>query len=148
MSGLEIQQLLYLLRWRRLPLKGALTFPVQSLATSCANGMTNAHRSPSQLLTGTLRDNSLPSPAQQANNFITLLGGRLSSPGDWFEVHAHLRPNQSHENIYGLLGMKTGNAKSKDFRFLISALVEQGILNADERDAIILTIRKFRRACH
>ena len=90
----------------------------------------------SQILTGILRNNSLPSPAQQANNFITLLGRRLSSPGDWFEAHAYLRPNQSHENIYSILGIKTGNAEPKDFVFLISELVKQGILKADERNAI------------
>ena len=89
-----------------------------------------------EILTGILKNNSLPSPAQQANNFITLLGGRLSSPGDLFDVSTHLRPNQSHENIYSLIGIKTGSAESKDFRFIISALVEQGVLNADERDVI------------
>jgi hypothetical protein len=89
-----------------------------------------------EILTGILKNNSLPSPAQQANNFITLLGGRLSSPGDLFDVSTHLRPNESHETIYSLIGIKTGSAESKDFRFIISALVEQGVLNADERDVI------------
>ena len=37
------------------------------------------------VLVGVLKNNSLPTPAEQANNFITFLGEHLSSPGDRYE---------------------------------------------------------------
>jgi hypothetical protein len=81
------------------------------------------------ILASVLRNNSLPTPAEQANNFIAYLGGCLSSPGGSFEVPA-LQMTQSQENIYGLLGIKTG-AEWKDLYFIISALDEQRILNVE-----------------
>jgi hypothetical protein len=37
-----------------------------------------------EVLADVLKNNSLPTPAEQANNFVTYLGGCLSSPGDTF----------------------------------------------------------------
>ena len=73
-----------------------------------------------------LKNNSLPTPAEQANNFITYLGDQLSSPGDAYEVFAR---QTSQENIYGLLGIKTGTSEWKDLQFIIKALDEQNILD-------------------
>lgn len=79
------------------------------------------------ILAGILKNNSLPTPVEQANNFITFLGQRLSSPGDTYEAFAQ---QTSQANIYGLLGLKTGteDAERKDFQFIITALDEQKIL--------------------
>jgi hypothetical protein len=79
-------------------------------------------------LVSVLKNNSLPTPAEQANNFITHLGGCLSSPGDSFEVPAQ-QLGRYQENIYGLLGFKTGAAEWNDLYFIITALDEQKILN-------------------
>ena len=81
-----------------------------------------------EILTNVLKNNSLPTPAEQANNLIILLGKRLSSPGDSFAV---LSPqnNQAKENIYGLLGIRTGAAEWRDLNFIILALEEQKILS-------------------
>jgi hypothetical protein len=81
-----------------------------------------------EILTSVLKNNSLPTPAEQANNFISFLGERLSSPGDSYEAYAR---QTSQENIYGLLGIKTGKAEAewKDLVFIITALDEQKILN-------------------
>ena len=70
-----------------------------------------------EILISILKNNSLPSPAQQANNFITLLGGSLSSPGALVDVSTHLWPNQSHENIYSLIGIKTGKDEFEGLAF-------------------------------
>jgi hypothetical protein len=82
----------------------------------------------SDILTSILKNNSLPTPAEQANSFITYLGEHLSSPGDTYGVFAEQNPR---ENISGLLGLKTGSfdAERKDFQFIITALEEQKILD-------------------
>jgi hypothetical protein len=80
------------------------------------------------VLVGILKNNSLPTPAEQANNFITFLGERLSSPGDRYEVFAQ---QNTQQNIYGILGLKTGPAEEKDFHFIITALNEQNLLNVN-----------------
>ena len=82
------------------------------------------------VLAGVLKNTSLPTPAEQANNFITHLGGCLSSPGGSFEVPAQ-QMNKSQDNIYGLLGIKTGAAEWQDLHFIITALDEQKILNVE-----------------
>jgi hypothetical protein len=82
------------------------------------------------ILAGVLKNNSLPTPAEQANNFITYLGGYLSSPGSSFAVPAQ-QMNPSEEKIYGLLGIKTGSAEWNDLYFIITALDEQRILNVE-----------------
>jgi hypothetical protein len=79
-------------------------------------------------LVGILKNNSLPTPAEQANNFITFLGEHLSSPGDFFPIPDQ-RSDQPKLNIYGLLGIKTGAAERRDLDFLIKALEEQKLLN-------------------
>jgi hypothetical protein len=83
------------------------------------------------ILASVLRNNSLPTPAEQANNFIAYLGGCLSSPGGSFQVPAQ-QMNKSQENIYGSLGIKTGGAAEwKDLHFIITALDAQKILNVE-----------------
>ncbi|MGA8586490.1 MAG: hypothetical protein WB715_22125 [Roseiarcus sp.] len=89
------------------------------------------------ILISVLKNNSPPTPAQQANNFITFLGGRLASPGDSFDIHAQIPSNKSRESIYALLGLRTGTTESRDFIFLISSLGEQKILDFDEQGAIL-----------
>ena len=82
------------------------------------------------VLLSILKNNSLPTPAEQANNFISYLGEHLSSLGDTYEAFAQ---QNSQEKIYGLLGLKTGatEAEWKDFQFITSALDEQKILNVE-----------------
>jgi hypothetical protein len=93
------------------------------------------------ILVSVLKNNSLPTPAQQANNLITHLGGRLSSPGDSFAVP---QTNQSQEDIYGLLGIKTGATQWKDLQFIITALEGQKILNVDYEPGATSGGKKFR----
>jgi nucleoside 2-deoxyribosyltransferase len=80
-----------------------------------------------EVLADVLKNNSLPTPAEQANNFVTYLGGCLSSPGDTFGFQP--RSNELGRDIYGLLGIKIGEAESKDLNFVAAALEEQKLLN-------------------
>jgi hypothetical protein len=80
-----------------------------------------------EVLADVLKNNSLPTPGEQANNFIIYLGGYLSSPGTHFFFDP--RSNELPRNIYGLLGIKKGEAESKDLDFVAAALEEQKILN-------------------
>src|SRR5689334_10882643 len=75
-------------------------------------------------LANVLKNNSLPAPAELANNFIIYLGRSLSSPGGSFEVPAQ-QMSPSQENIYGLLGFKVGAIEWKNFHFIIAALDDQ-----------------------
>jgi hypothetical protein len=77
-----------------------------------------------EILTDVLKNNSLPRPAEQANNFITYLGGYLSSPGDLYDTLA-----QQTSSIHGLLGLKIGTAEQSDLQFIIDALVRQNIVS-------------------
>jgi hypothetical protein len=77
-----------------------------------------------------LKNNSLPTPAEQTNNFVTYLGGWLSSPGNVFAVPAQ-QMQPSEENIYGLLGIKTGSAEWNDLHFIITALDEEPTLEVE-----------------
>jgi hypothetical protein len=94
-----------------------------------------------EILVSVLKNNSLPTPAEQANNLITYLGEYLSSPGDWFVVPEQ-QTDDSAENIYGLLGVKTGAGEWKDLRFVIRALGEENILDVIYSSAT-LSGRKF-----
>jgi hypothetical protein len=80
-----------------------------------------------QILVNALKNNSLPTPAEQANNLIAYLGQCLSSPGDSFSVPAQ-QINDSQENIYGLLGIKTGAGEWKDLQFVVRSLGEENFL--------------------
>jgi hypothetical protein len=93
------------------------------------------------MLAGVLKNNSLPTPAEQADNFITHLGGYSSSPGGFLEVPGQ-QVNQSQENIYGLLGFKTGAAEWKDLYFIITALDDQKLLNVEYRPGVTSDGRK------
>src|SRR5271156_4717685 len=66
----------------------------------------------SDILANILKNNSLPTPAEQANNFVTFLGENLSSPGGTFEVLPQQNP--SREKLYGLLGIQTGPGEWKE----------------------------------
>jgi hypothetical protein len=79
-------------------------------------------------LANVLKNNSLPTPAELADNFVTHLGGYLLSPGGSFEVPGQ-QMNPSEENIYGLLGFRTGAAEWKDLYFIITALDDAKILD-------------------
>jgi hypothetical protein len=80
-----------------------------------------------EILADVLKNNSLPTPAELANNFMNHLGGSLSSPGDLFE----LPPDENIENIYGLLGIRTGPGEPNDLRFILTALEEQKFVNGN-----------------
>jgi len=92
------------------------------------------------ILAGMLKNNSLPTPAEQASNFITYLGEHLSSPGHPYEVFAR---QTSQENIYGILGIKTGTNEWKDFQFIIRALDEQKSLDVQYEDGATSGGRKI-----
>lgn len=82
------------------------------------------------VLASILKNNSMLTPAEQANNLITFIGHYLSRPGDFFQVPS--RPSnelQDQENIFGLVGIKTGAGEWRDLDFIITALGEQKILN-------------------
>jgi hypothetical protein len=85
------------------------------------------------ILSGILKNNSLPTPAEQANNFITFLGERLSSPGDTYK-----KAQAIHESICCLLGIKAGTVEAewRDFDFIIAALEEQKILNVKDEPRV------------
>jgi hypothetical protein len=93
------------------------------------------------ILTSVLKNNSLPTPAEQANNFVTYLGGYLSSPGDSFRFTPQM--NETPENIFGLLGIKTGKAERKDLLFISAALEEQKILKVDHEQDVTSGGRKI-----
>lgn len=80
-----------------------------------------------EILANILRNNYLPTPAEIANNFVSFLGRTLPSPGSAFQL------NPSQENIYGLLGLKTGTDELRDFHFIIEALEEQKIVKASHQ---------------
>jgi len=82
-----------------------------------------------EILASVLKNHSLPTPAEQANNFITYLGECLSNPGDMFKVLP--QRDQSKETIFGLLGIKTGDGERRDFQFIVKALDEQKTLNVE-----------------
>lgn len=75
------------------------------------------------ILVDILKNNSLPKPAEQANNLVLFLGGYLGSPGASFEVPA-LNTSPKNQNIYGLIGIKTGN-EWFDLHFIITSLEER-----------------------
>ena len=89
-----------------------------------------------QSLVKILKNKSLPTPAELANNFILFLGDRLSSPSDFYNV---LLAKGVKENICGLLGIKTGKNEWNDLRFVIKSLEEQEIINSNYKtdDTII-----------
>jgi hypothetical protein len=83
-----------------------------------------------RVLVDVLKNNSLPTPAQQADNFVNFLGGHLSSPSDSYPTAAHIPPaNRSMDNIYGLLGMRVSNGEWRDLFFIVMSLVEQKLLS-------------------
>ncbi len=76
-----------------------------------------------------LKNNSLPAPAEQANNLILFLGENLSSPGDVFKVPGGNEVEKT-KSICGLLGIKIGK-EWPDLCFIITSLGEQGIINVN-----------------
>ena len=92
------------------------------------------------ILVSVLKNNSLPTPSEQANNFITHLGGCLSGPGAFFPV-----PTQSIDasqgNIYGLLGIKAGTRTDEwnDLYFIITSLEKQDILNVEYQPGVTIS---------
>jgi hypothetical protein len=79
-----------------------------------------------EVLADVLKNNSLPTPAELANNFVSYLGTCLPSPGGIFNLTPPLK-----ENIYGLLGFGIGTDESGDLRFILTSLEEQKILNVE-----------------
>ena len=65
-----------------------------------------------------LANNSLPTPAEQANNLIRFLAEKQQSYSHAFEI------KQSHKEIHAIVGLLIGS----DLRFICDALYEQKIL--------------------
>jgi hypothetical protein len=76
-----------------------------------------------QILADVLKNNSLPTPAELANNFVSCLGTCLPSPGGIFNLTPPLK-----DNIYGLLGFRIGTDESIDLRFILTSLEERQII--------------------
>ena len=95
-----------------------------------------------QSLVKILKNKSLPTPAELANNFILFLGDRLSSPSDFYNV---LLAKGVKENICGLLGIKTGKNEWNDLRFVIKSLEEQEIINSNYKtdDTKVQTVNEL-----
>jgi hypothetical protein len=80
------------------------------------------------ILADVLKNTSLPTPAEQANNLMLYLGDALSSPGAFITIPAP-RSTPQQENIYGLLGIKTGKDEWNDLSFIVTSLESQQLLN-------------------
>jgi hypothetical protein len=76
-----------------------------------------------EVLANVLKNNSLPTPAELANNSVSLLGGSLSSPSANFPL------NPPQENVYSLLGFKIGADELKDLRFIVRSLEKQQVID-------------------
>jgi hypothetical protein len=91
------------------------------------------------ILTGVLKNNSLLRPAELANNLILYLADHQVNPG---MLVPHL---PDRENIYGLLGIKTGIHEHTDLNFIITSLKKQDIVNSLEQ-YIGLTFSGWQKA--
>ena len=80
-----------------------------------------------ELITDVLKNNSLPTPAEQANNFIIYLGKRLYSLSEHLALPS--ATYQAGQNISGVLGLKIGSYEWRDLCFIIGALSERKILD-------------------
>jgi hypothetical protein len=83
-----------------------------------------------KILISILRNNSVPTPAEQANNLIKFLGEHLASPGGLFTM-PRPSPALSEINTYGLLGIKTGKDEWNDLHFLVTSLEGHGLLKVN-----------------
>jgi nucleoside 2-deoxyribosyltransferase len=102
-----------------------------------------------EILVSILKDNSLPTPAEQANNLIIFLGEHLSSPGAVFtwgtsiwrsrEYGTTIFIDEPDMYIYAILGIKTGKDEWNDFHFIITALEEQKILRVNKNVVALRT---------
>jgi len=84
-----------------------------------------------KIIVNVLKNNSLLTPAEQANNLIMYLGEYLSSPGAFFEVPTQHTPTPTQENIYGLLGIKLRKDEWHDLFFLITSLGDQNLAHVE-----------------
>jgi hypothetical protein len=85
-----------------------------------------------EILVSVLKNNPLPTPAEQADNVMLYLGEHLSSPGAFVKMPA--APQQStleKQNIYGLLGIKTGTDEREDLNFIVTSLEAQRLLKVN-----------------
>jgi hypothetical protein len=76
-----------------------------------------------------LKNNSLLTPAEQANNLILFLGETLSGPGDLFKVPGS-NEISAIKNVCGLMGIRIGK-EAPDFYFIIRSLEEEKTLNVE-----------------
>jgi len=80
------------------------------------------------VLVDRILERSLPSPAEQANNFILWLGDELETPGNEQAIEAH-----KHKAV-------TGSLNSEGFSFVVNHLMKEGFVDAkaggELRDAI------------
>jgi hypothetical protein len=91
-------------------------------------------------LVNILKINSALTPAEQANNVIAFLGRRLSNPGDLF-----LMPSVQG-NIYGLLGVRVGDAEWNDLEFMLKELISQQMLRRiDNPFRVSLTLAGWQK---
>jgi hypothetical protein len=94
-----------------------------------------------EILAGVLKNNSLPKPAEQANNLISYLDERQSNPG----MLVPIRDSTNQENICGPLGVKTGKHEWEDLQFIITSLKEQQLLRVAQ-EWIGLTFAGWQKA--
>jgi hypothetical protein len=78
-----------------------------------------------QILEDVLKNNSLPTPAAQANNFILLLGRSVLSQGSSFQI------SPPKYNIYGHLGLRIGPSESKDLLLILTDLEQEKIITVE-----------------
>jgi hypothetical protein len=100
-----------------------------------------------EILVSVLKNNALPTPAEQANNVMLYLDDSLSSPGALISMPAQESiPEQ--ENIYGLLGIKRGKGEWNDLYFIVTSLEAQQLLkvNYEEKMTTHGVLRKIPEA--
>jgi hypothetical protein len=83
-----------------------------------------------EILASVVKNNSLPTPAEQASNLMLYLRDHLSSPGVFVKMPGQPGTPQQ-KNIYGLLGIKTGSDEWNDLHFLVTSLGEQQLLKVN-----------------
>jgi hypothetical protein len=96
------------------------------------------------ILASILKNTSLPSPAEQANNLILYLGDSLSSPGAFITMPAR-RSTPQQENIYGLLGIQTGKDEWNDLLFIVTSLEAQQLLKLNYEEEMTTSFGTLER---
>lgn len=81
----------------------------------------------SKILNSILENNYLPSPSEQADNFILWLGDKIDIPGNYLE----LDPAKQRSII--------GSVNERSYIFIINHLKKRGLLHNTKRDQVVLS---------